>query len=231
MRKEVIGPATLYLADCSEVLPTLGHFHAAITDPPYGTQGLGGGYGRRQLHDTGDGMGRVIANDEDLSALEGAFPLLLERVPVGWLAVFYAARRTPQFCRATEGGIWFGGVVWDKLAPGLGYHIRYSHEDIAVFRQGEPPRPETPLLSVVRAPSTDGLHHPHEKPVKLLEALVAWLSPPSGAVLDPFMGSGSTGVACLNAGRSFVGVELDPAHFDTACRRLEDCQRQGRLIA
>jgi len=227
----IIGGATLYLGDCLEILPTLGKVDAVITDPPYGTQNLAGGYGRRQLHDVGDGLGRVIANDEDLAALEAAFPLMLGLVPIGWLAVFYAARRTPQFVHATAGGAWFGGVVWDKCAPGLGYHIRYAHEDIAIFRAGEPPRPETPLLSVIRAASPKGEEHPHEKPVRLLEALVAWLAPIDGTVLDPFMGSGSTGMACAGLGRRFIGIELDPAHFDTACDRVTRSQRQERLFA
>lgn len=231
VRVESIGLATLYLGDCLEIMASLPTFDAVITDPPYGTQNLAGGYGRRQLHDVGDGMGRVIANDEDLGAIEAAFPMLLQRVSKGWMAVFYAARKTPEFVQATAGGVWFGGVVWDKGMPGLGYHIRYQHEDIAIFRVGEPERPERPLLSVVRAAATGGEEHPHEKPVRLLEALVDWLAPSAGAVLDPFMGSGSTGVACLNLGRSFVGIEVEQSHFDTACKRLDLATRQTRLIA
>jgi DNA modification methylase len=50
-------------------------------------------------------------------------------------------------------------------------------------------------------------------------------------ILDPFMGSGTTGVACMNLGRSFIGIEREPKYFDIACRRIEDAQRQGRLIA
>jgi hypothetical protein len=172
LRIERIGQATLYLGDCLEIMPSLPFVDAVITDPPYGTQNLAGGYGRRQLHDVGDGMGRVIENDEDLSAVQAAFPLILERVQSGWLAVFYASRKTPEFVQATSAGVWFGGVVWDKGMPGLGYHIRYQHEDIAVFRVGEPPRPERPLLSVVRAASTGGEAHPHEKPLNLGRAFI-----------------------------------------------------------
>lgn len=69
--------------------------------------------------------------------------------------------------------------------------------------------------------------HPTQKPVKLLRRLVGRTS---GLVLDPFMGSGTTGVACVNLGRKFIGIELSPKHFATACKRIDEAQRQGRLF-
>jgi DNA modification methylase len=221
-----IGDATLYLGDCREILPTLPKVDAVITDPPYGTQDLGGGYGR---HDK-DGVAETIANDADLEALTTAFPLMANLITDGWLLAFYAARRAPQFHDATSGAPWYGSVVWDKGQPGLGYHIRYAHEDIAVFRIGEPKRPPVPILSVVRAgPVAE--RHPHEKPVRVLGALVAWASPEAGTVIDPFMGSGTTGVACMNLGRQFIGIEIEPRYFEIACERIEQAQKQQRLFA
>lgn len=70
--------------------------------------------------------------------------------------------------------------------------------------------------------------HPTQKPVAMMERLVAKTG---GAVLDPFMGVGATGLACLRLGRPFIGVELNPTYFDIACRRIEDAQRQERLFA
>ena len=152
------------------------------------------------------------------------------RIAAGWIIAFYSARRAPEFVAATASAPWFGSVVWDKGQPGLGYHIRYAHEDIGVFRIGEPKRPSVPLLSVVRAgPVAD--RHPHEKPVSVLSALVQWASPELGAVLDPFMGSGTTGVACTNLNRRFVGIEIDRKHFDVACERINAAHSQGRLFA
>jgi DNA modification methylase len=225
-----IGNAVLYLGDCLEILPTLPKVEAVITDPPYGTQDLGGGYGRRQLHDPVGRVGAQIANDTDLKAITVAFPLCLALIRDGWAFVFYAPRRTPQFTLATQIGNWFGGIVWDKGAPGLGYHIRYQHEDIAVFRIGEPQRPKDALLSIVRgaAPSDD---HPHEKPPKIMLPLVAWATDRDGTVLDPFMGSGTTGVACMNLGRRFIGIEIEEKYFRIACERIENAQRQARLFA
>jgi hypothetical protein len=125
--------------------------------------------------------------------------------------------------------VWFGGIVWDKGAPGLGYHIRYQHEDIAVFRVGEPKRPKDALLSIVRGAAMSE-EHPHEKPPKILIPLVAWATERGGAILDPFMGSGTTGVACMNLGRKFIGIEIEPKYFDIACERIENSQRQARMF-
>jgi DNA modification methylase len=78
-------------------------------------------------------------------------------------------------------------------------------------------------------PRRDGNEHPTQKPVALIEWTAGFI--PGQIVLDPFMGSGTTGVACANLGRSFIGIEREPKYFDIACRRIEDAQRQGRLIA
>jgi tRNA G10 N-methylase Trm11 len=212
---------TIYHGDCREVLAGMaaGSASLVLTDPPYGTQGLAGGYGRRQNWDTGNGMGRTIANDTDLQMLADAFPLALATVATGWAMVFYAPRKTPELCRITAGAEWFGEIIWDKAAPGLGYHIRYSHENIAVYRVGEPQRPKQPLLSLFRAVAPASLH-PHEKPVSLCSALVKWGCVEGGTVLDPFMGSGSTLVAAKNLGRYAIGCDVDEAHCETAALRL-----------
>ena len=80
---------------------------------------------------------------------------------------------------------------------------------------------------MIRAPKSGNTFHPTEKPVQLMAAFVRWTA---GVVLDPFMGSGSTGVACMTENRNFVGVELHEPYFDIACRRIEQAQRQGNLF-
>ena len=220
-RKEVIGDCTLYLGDCREILPLLPKVDAVVTDPPYGTQGLAGGYGRAQ---------QKIANDTDLSALAGAFPACVERLEgSGWLVVFYASRLANEFAHATAKAERFGTLIWDKGAPGLGYHIRYSHEEAAVFRKGKPPRPDRALLSVIRA-AGDATQHPHEKPVRVLREMVQWVTAGDQTILDPFMGSGTTGVACVKLGRKFIGIEIDPKYFDIACRRIREAYRQPDMF-
>jgi hypothetical protein len=210
----------VYLGDCREVLPTLGPVDHVITDPPYGTEDLAGGYGRRQLWDVGDGKGRVLVNDTDLSAFSDAWPLALEHMSSGWAMVFFGARKTPSFSALVEPW-WFGQIVWDKGAPGLGYHVRYCHESIAVLRVGEPQRPPDALISVIRVPAPPDAEHPHEKPLGLLRPLLGWVSNPGETILDPFMGSGTTLVAAYQLGRKAIGIELEEQWCEVAVKRLE----------
>jgi len=222
---------TLVNGDCLEYMKTLpdGAVDAVITDPPYGTHDLGGGYGRRQLWSIDGRNGRKIENDIDLSMIDAAYPEFRRLVINGWAAVFYAARKTPQFVASTSSEEWFGNLVWDKAAPGLGYHIRYSHEDIAIFRLGSPHRPQDAIISVIRAPRVSKLH-PHEKPPSLIRPIIDWVSSKGAVVLDPFMGSGTTGVACMQLGRRFIGCEIDPSYFDIAAKRIADAAAQPPLF-
>ena len=82
----------------------------------------------------------------------------------------------------------------------------------------------------IAATNPERVGHPTQKPVAVMEWTIANVGNPQ-TVCDPFMGSGTTGVACANLQRSFIGIEREPKYFDIACRRIEDAQRQGRLIA
>lgn len=207
---------TIYHGDCRSILPLLPKVDAVITDPPYGTQLLGGGYGRRQLHSLNGRDGRTIPNDIDLSAISEAFPLLLEKIDAGWLFVFYAARRTPEFMRLVE-PYWIGEVIWDGLCPGLGYTVRYQHESIAVLRVGEADRPSEALISVIREYGEGSEAHPHQKPVALMSRLIRFTS---GIVLDPFMGSGTTLRAAKDLGRKAIGIEIEEKYCEIAAKRM-----------
>lgn len=220
--------ARLIEGDCRVVLPTLEGVDCVVTDPPYGTEDYGGGYGRRELHTT-DGK-RTIENDRDLSAVAGAWSYLIDLVPCGWLAIFFSAKRTPDFIKATSSELWHGEIVWDKCAPGLGYHIRYQHESIALFRVGEPERPTNALLSIIRC-SYDARLHPHEKPIPVLQRLLDFVSKPKQTVLDPFMGSGTTLIAALRTGRNAIGIEISPKFFDVALKRVKAEAAQTRMFA
>lgn len=107
-------------------------------------------------------------------------------------------------------------------------HEHGRQTEIALFYPG--PQHDFPgkrPTGVIRAPRTNNDFHPTEKPVQLMRAIIEWTR---GTVVDPFMGSGSTGLAALQLGRPFIGIELDPAHFATACHRIEQAQRQGNLF-
>lgn len=223
-RKEVIGECELYLGDCLKVMPMVDKVDAVVTDPPYGTQDLGGGYGRRQLHSKNGKDGRVIKNDFDLSVFEAA----LKTLPVVecFALVFYAARRTKDFINALGDVQYIGEIIWNKKQMGLGYTVRYAHESIAVLKIGENPRPLFPIESIITVHQNEKLH-PHQKPIELMQRLISWQG---GVVLDPFMGSGTTLVACAKMGRKGIGIELDEDYFDIACKRIEEAYKQPDMF-
>lgn len=145
-------------------------------------------------------------------------------------AVFVDWRNLPALTDALQaaGWIWRGIVVWDKGTsrnqPG---RFRNDCEYIAWGSNGRLPVDWTPGFKAlpgcyhIPGVNTKQKHHQTEKPVELLEKLLA-ICPAGGMILDPFMGSGSTGAACANTGRSFTGIELDPGYFETAQRRVEE---------
>lgn len=239
MRVERIGDATLYLGDCRDILPTLGPVDAVVTDPPYGqsykapaprpksasSRGLNGGWKRRGDRPTAD---RVIGDGEkpDLSAL-----LLMAPQVLIW-GVHKLAGQLPD-------GQW---LVWDKrvdLPP-----IDQGDAEAAWVNRDGPMRVirhkwsgliiESGSEEAQRVPGTSGAQarlHPTQKPVRVMRWSIEQLKPAPDVVLDPYMGSGSTGVACAQLGRRFIGIEIDPVHFDTACRRIEEEGRQPSLFA
>lgn len=218
-RIEVIGNATLYLGDCREVIPMLPPPAVVLTDPPFGID-YQSGHATDELWQGG----RTIAGDADAQARDEALALLAA-VP----ALVFGVRRVPQPAgtRST--------LIWDK-GPALGMGAldlpwKPSYEEIYVIGKGFHGRRDGAVIYCppVQSMAKNGREHPNEKPVRLLSMLLD--KSPDGTVLDPFMGSGSTGVACAHLARPFIGVELIPAYFDIACRRIEDAQRQGRLIA
>lgn len=212
-----IGCATLYEGDCLEVLPTLGTVDAVITDPPYGIESLVGAYGRGA---------RNIAGDASLDALEDALITLNEYHSDFWALVFYSCRVSPAFFALQHGLSYFGEVIWDKVAPGMGNPLRYQHENIAIFKKGAPCAME-PTFSVLRAYRAGDVH-PHEKPLSVMRRVCEILD--ANVILDPFMGSGTTGMACASLGRKFIGIEIEPKYFDIACKRIEDAYAQPDMF-
>lgn len=216
--KETIGQSTLYLGDCLEILPTLPKVDAVVTDPPYGVRrdkGFGGfgGFGapiaRRQFDDDWD---------SDRPSAE-CFGLILNAAPVQFIfGGNFFADMLPQ------GTHW---VVWDKLntMPTFGdcelawtNSPRKSVKKIVVEYNG--------LIGKEQTRS-----HPTQKPVLLLEKVLEQYTKSGESVIDPFMGSGTTGVACANLGRKFIGIEIEEKYFDIACERIEAAYAQGRLFA
>ena len=129
-----------------------------------------------------------------------------------------------------DGLEFFHSLIWDKKNPGLGQRFRRQHEMILISHKtsgriswNDDGRKVPNIVSMM----PDRVRqHPNEKPVLLMQGLVDVLSNPGDAILDPFMGSGTTGVACVKLGRKFVGIEIDPGYFDIACRRIEQAYKQ-----
>lgn len=205
MRVETIGDATLYLGDCMEIVPTLGKVDAVITDPPYGlgSRMQGGTWGAKTEFKEMVVWDNAPPKVEFLLQLAG-----LSATTVFWGGNYYGL--PPTRC-------W---LVWDKqnAVPTMAdCELAWTSLDANTKRMSRP---------VGRLENG----HPSEKPLDLMAWTLRTVKA-SGAVLDPFMGSGTTGVACMQAGLSFIGIEREPKYFDIACRRIEQAVSQGQLFA
>jgi DNA modification methylase len=219
MRKEVLADGVeVYLGDCREVIPMLGRFDAVVTDPPYG-QDYTSGWATDELW----AAGRTITNDHSTDARDGM--LMLVNSP----ALVFGSRKIPE--PAATRMI----LTWDK-GPALGMGAldlpwKPSSEEIYVLGKGfEGPRDESNVLYCppVQSMARNGRLHPNEKPVALLQRLIRKC--PQGTILDPFMGSGSTGVAAVKMGRRFVGIEIEPKYFEIARKRIDETLRQADMF-
>lgn len=213
MRVERIGNATLYLGDCSSVLPALDPVDAVLTDPPFGvgnfvqTTGRKGGRGLN--------VGKAVDWNESGPTIE-IFDQIrrLSKHRIIWGANFFN-------CFEDKGG----AIVWIKRQS----VPNFSKADIAScthFQKTETVEIPWTNFTVTHRAVTD---HPCERPVELYEWCINYL-PPCETFLDPYMGSGSTGVACMNLGKRYVGIEINERYFDMCCERILAAQNQGRLF-
>ncbi len=126
------------------------------------------------------------------------------------------------------GGNYFG------LPPSRGWLVWYKRDSVQTAADVELAWTSIDMNArlidqSIAATNAERCGHPTQKPLRVMEWCLSFL-PCASAILDPFMGSGTTGVACMNLGRSFIGIEREPKYFDIACRRIEDAQRQGRMF-
>lgn len=245
-RKELIGDATLYLGDCLEILPTLGKVDAVIYSPPYNTlkpnaKPSGLHAERKKGHNLWmeksggyfDQRGESEYQAWQFEVLETALSI----APVVWVnhkTRFRDSRAIHplEFLCAPL----FSEIVWDRggsMALNCG-RFAPSHE--YWFGFGKPEKWNDKVnrrMTVWRiAPGIEKGYdndHPCPYPVSFVSPLVEACVFDRGCV-DPFMGSGTTGVACANMGRRFIGIEIEPKYFDIACRRIKDAYKQPRLF-
>jgi DNA modification methylase len=206
-RVEQIGRATLHLGDCREIAPSL-QFDSLVTDPPYGMAFRSNH--RQERHE-------AIANDDTDELLQWACSL---RPPH---SSYIFCRWDNLFAVPKPRSV----ITWVKNNWSMGdlEHEHARQTEFALFYPGqEHDFPKGRPTDMIRAPRTGNEYHPTEKPVQLMRAVAEWTR---GTVLDPFMGSGSTGCAVVALGRQFIGIELHEPYFDIACKRIEEAQRQG----
>jgi site-specific DNA-methyltransferase (adenine-specific) len=211
----IIGDCTLYLGDCLDIMPTLGKVDAVVTDPPYGVD-----YKYESYDDTSARTGEllkraipIIKKISPASMFNGGVLTLKHYTDYNWVALWIE--------KAGTGISPFGFTCWQPilfygkdpyLSKGLG-----SRPDV-FWGTGE---------------GASNKQHPCAKPLGVVRWMIQRLTPPPGSqlVLDPFMGSGTTGVACVQLGRKFIGIEIEPKYFDIACKRIDQAQRQGQLFS
>jgi DNA modification methylase len=228
-RKETIGNAELYLGDCLAVLPHLPKVDAVITDPPYGIEDAPiQGQGRTGKRTGGVNVWHLESWWDKEIRPEWA-QAACEAAPV--VAWFGQWRKREQVAQAMTHPL-RAEIVWAKdCHAGPPCPVAPRDERIWVFgAEGiKGATFETSVWDEQVIPTWSHKEHKNEKPAKLMRRLIAWTGAQS--VIDPFMGSGTTGVACMNLGRKFIGIEIEPKYFDLACERIENAQRQQRMFA
>ena len=240
---------TLYCADCRDVLKTLepGSVDCIITDPPYGHNNNNGDLIHRWEAALGrlpsgaaPPQGRAIANDGDEAndLLKNSLPLWFDLMKPGCCCCCCGGGGgpDPQFARWS---LWMDEVfdfkqmvVWDKGPMGMGWHYRRSYETVLVAQKPGAAcawYDESKRIENIIRPGQYGIRkiipkatdHPTPKPVALAEHFIRLHTRPGDLVLDPFMGRGWVGEACVKLGRRFIGVEIDRDHFEFAVQRIE----------
>lgn len=216
MRKEVIGACELYFGDCREILPTLGKIDAVVSDPPYGISYHRGAGGRPGAHSKPLGS----RNDAPIAGDDNPFdpsPWLGFREILLWGADHYAS--------ALPHGRW---LAWNKLGDKEPWDD-FSDVEFAWMNSRGASRIYSHLWKgLCQKGANVKRQHPTQKPVELMMWCLGLVK--GETILDPFMGSGTTGVACVKLGRRFIGIEIEPKYFDIACKRIEAATKQPDLF-
>lgn len=247
MNPVIIGDATLYCGDCLEILPL--QVDHVITDPPFDAEahtqqrralGRGAADGRRDIENCALPFAALTIGQRSISASR------IVASSNGWALIFCQAESVGLWRDAIElgDGKWRRAMVWIKPdgmpqfsgdRPGMGYEsiaAAWCGSGASVWNGGG----KHGVFIVPKHDSGNGHggasnDHPTQKPSRLMRDLVGLFSNVGQTILDPFMGSGTTGVACANLGRKFIGIEIERKYFDIACERIDNAYRQARLFA
>ena len=205
--KVEIGNATLYLGDCMDILPTLDKVDAVITDPPYGIGQDGGAQRTRGSKRTnGEKMGWDNQRPE-----KEIFDAMLN---AGSVQIIWGGNYFADFLPAS-----MGWLYWEKRMGG-----DFADGELAWTSQHKA------LRQFSHFKKNKGDEHPTQKPLELMLWCIDQCKNKPKSILDPFMGSGTTGVAAIQMGRKFVGIERDPKYFEIACKRIKQAVSQPQLF-
>jgi site-specific DNA-methyltransferase (adenine-specific) len=222
---------TLYLGDCREILPTLGKVDAVVTDPPYDAVTHAGARTRIGKNGGADNVASIhfesLSREDFLTLCELMISIARRWVILtcDWRHIGVAEASGLPLVRF---GIWVkpnGAPQFTGDRPATGW------EAVAIFHRAD----ETKRWNgggsraVWSYPSPRG-EHPTQKPVELIGEWIELFSDAGETILDPFMGSGTTGVAAVKLGRKFIGIEIEPKYFDIACRRITDALARPDLF-
>lgn len=231
-----IGAATLYCGDCRDILPTLRADHV-ITDPPY----------EDELHAA---VGRIRRNDgremiaslgfDGINADRAEIARLCVEASQGWVLLFTLAEGVMPW----RDGLQAAGAKYDTCCawvkpdsaprfngqgPARGFECFVTAWCAPGYRSWNAGGKRGIYRHLVNNSEREGTH-PTEKPRALMAEIIGDFTRSTQTILDPFMGSGTTGVAAVQMGRKFIGIEREPKYFDIACRRIEEAQRQGDMF-
>jgi len=208
--KVVIGNAILYLGDCLDILPTLCKVDAVITDPPYGINAEKNG-----------GRGTNGWNNFEVMGWDTVRPcrqIFEAMFAVSDVQIIWGGNYFTDYLPPSQQ--W---LSWDKGQDGFSladFELAWSSQDKACRR-----------INYARCLALkDGKQHPTQKPLVVMRWCIEQVKPDCQTILDPFMGSGTTGVAAIQLSRKFIGIEREPKYFDIACKRIEQAAAQGQLF-
>lgn len=215
--------------DCLEIMAGMDAqcVDAIVTDPPY--------FLPATHYNTRSGTARSLT---DLGILEFYFSAVFTEArrvlkPDGFVYVFCDGQSYPVFfCTAYPHFKKLRPLIWDKMTSFNGYSWRHQHELILFAESEKSPAVKTGDGDILkcRAVPIASRDHLAEKPVDLIAKLIDKTTLADGIVFDPFMGSGTTGVAAIQGGRRFVGIEKNHAYFEIAQKRIAEAAQQPTLI-
>lgn len=214
-RKEVIGDCELYLGDCREVIPLLAPVDALITDPPYLIDAKGGGIAAKREY-----LGSISGH------IDSGFDSAILSNFFNWLVFCNKKQIVELIQKAESQGLRWRLLTWNKTNPtplSNGNYLPDTEYMIHAFRRHD-------YISktgfIVGPVEKNDIPHPAVKPQYVMQKVISSASNIDERILDPFMGSGSTGIACLKMGRKFAGIEIEEKYFDIACKRIEQAYKQ-----